>query len=204
MNTLQTLTGLPTNHPSYAHDFSRRFHGGYLLYKDDLIYIGGNISNYKYECYNISKQESFVLDITNTEEAFDIWIPEMGYYAKKEGYIFIKQVPARQWCRTFNPGQSYRVTEFPPQRGGSKNHFLSILNNKVHNHKQYNSDYGYVLSKKLLIINGYLYYLQTLIGTVDSKNKVITLNEPIIQQEIYDTLQRIGEYGWTLIPTLKS
>jgi len=44
-----------------------------------------------------------------------------------------------------------------------------------------------------------LYYLQVPIGTVNIKTKTITLKNPMIQQEVQDSLNRIGEFGWTFL-----
>ena len=83
--------------------------------------------------------------------------------------------------------------------------YLPIFNKDIHSHKKYNDPHGYVLTNKLLIkFNDYslsysLYYLQVPIGTVNITDKTITLKNPMIQQEVQDSLNRIGEFGWTFL-----
>ena len=203
MNSLQTLTGLPSNHPSYSQDFSRRFKGGFLLMKDQLIQLTHEIGAFEYECLNLHTKQKFLLNTKDSSPIFDLWIPEMGFYALPFGYIYIYQKPSRQYCRTFNPGSNYKI-QISPLRN-NMDVYLAIFNKTVHTHKNYNDPDGYVLTNKLLIkFNDYplsysLYYLQVPIGTVNITDKTITFKNPMIQQEVQDSLNRIGEFGWTFL-----
>ena len=171
--------------------------------KDQLIQLTHKIGAFEYECLNLVTKSKFILNTKDSSPIFDLWIPEMGFYALPFGYIYIYQKPSRQYCRTFNPGSNYKI-QISPLRN-NMDLYLPIFNKTVHSHKNYDDPYGYVLTNKLLLkFNDYsltynLYYLQVPIGTVNMKTKAITLKNPVIIQEVQDSLNRIGEFGWTFL-----
>lgn len=201
MNSLQTLTGLPSNHPNYLQDFNRRFKGGFLLMNGLPIQVVGEYTTFEYKCLDIIKKTQFLLNLKDVSPIYDIWIPEQGFYALQIGYVYIYQRPSRQYCRTFHPGSNYKIQCNHLQKNTTV--YEDVFNKTIHTHKQYDAPDGYVLTNKLLIklnthINEFnLYYLQVPIGKVDTKTKTITLKHPVIMQEVQDSLNRIGEFGWT-------
>lgn len=172
--------------------------------KDQLIQLTHEIGAFEYECLNLHTKQKFLLNTKDSSPIFDLWIPEMGFYALPGGYIYIYQKPSRQYCRTFNPGSNYKI-QIWPLRNNNMDVYLAIFNKTIHTHKIYDYPHGYVLTNKLLIkYNDYslsysLYYLQVPIGTVNINDKTITLKNPMIIQEVQDSLNRIGEFGWTFL-----
>ena len=63
MNSLQTLTRLPSNHPNYLQDFNRRFKGGFLLMNGLPIQVVGEDNAFEYECFDIIKKVSFLFSL---------------------------------------------------------------------------------------------------------------------------------------------
>ena len=199
MSTLIELTALPVKHSNFIHDLSRRFKGGWLLMDNEPVFLR-QVDAYGECLFDLSNGKQITIDARNiNNNKFSVWIPKMGYYASNNGYIYIYQIPTRQYVRTFS-FESYKINvmdSFSLKRFG----VLSIYNEAVHKDKKYlNKHLGYVLTRQLLISNNSdLFYYNCIIGKVDTKQRTIRLSNPFIQQEIMDILKRSGDSEWNFV-----
>lgn len=207
MSTFEKLIALPKSHEQYAHDFEKRFNGSFLLQGGKTpLFVGNHIGGNEYAFHPYGGTGYTTMNIkSSTVDDIEIWLPESGFYAKKDTLIYLYQVPQRQWTRSFCQ-RTYKWAIYGKAYG--RNMPLTevskfILEGEITNLEKLTGNTCVALSRQFGILFGfdkeaYLLYRNVYVGKLDIEKRCITLNHHQIQQEVEDLLNRTGVTTWNL------
>ena len=207
MSTFEKLIALPKTHESYAHDFEKRFNGSFLLQGGKTpLFVGSRIDSNIYAFHPYGGTGYTPINIKDIKiDDLEVWLPESGFYAKKDTLIYLYQVPQRQWTRSFCQ-RTYKWTIYG-KGSGRTIHAADvakfITEGEITNLEKWTGTTCVALSRHFGIIFGldkeaYLMYRNVYVGKLDIEKRCITLNHIQIQQEVEDLLNRTGVTTWNL------
>jgi hypothetical protein len=206
MSFLAELTDFDTDdHPYAISDFSKRYLRTYLLYegKPALVHnVEERFINFKflldksYKLYHIGAPNLNIQPL----------LPKVGYYNVQGKPVFLYKNPQKQYKRSFC--SSTYTTDEPTLRAMDRTTLTSywedlaqatINPDYAHLDELQRSILGYVaLNLKFAIQGNILLYRKYPIGILNFQTRTLTIQQPLLMQEVQDLFQYTEVQTWKL------